>query len=58
MSQYFDKDFFKLLLGFMAIVSVSLIIIIATKLYEERSVEKSEKSKSPVISIKVNNEKL
>ena len=34
MSQYFDKDFFKFLLGFMAIILLSIVIIIATRLYE------------------------
>jgi hypothetical protein len=35
MSQYFDKDFVKFFLGFVAIISVSLLIIVATKLYEQ-----------------------
>lgn len=37
MTKYFDKDFFKFFLGFAAIISVSLMIIIAARLYEERS---------------------
>ncbi len=35
MTRYFDKDFFRLFMGFMAIVSLSLLIIIATKHYAE-----------------------
>ncbi len=37
MSKYFDKDFFRFFLGFAAIVSVSLMIIVATRMYQERS---------------------
>jgi hypothetical protein len=33
MKEYFDEDFFKFLLGFIAIVSISLIIILATRIY-------------------------
>jgi predicted ferric reductase len=39
MSKYFDKDFFKFFIGFLAIVSLSLIIIIATRLYAESRAE-------------------
>lgn len=35
MSKYFDRDFFKFFMGFLAIVSLSLIIIIATRHYAE-----------------------
>ncbi len=37
MSQYFDKDFLKFFLGFISIISISLLIIIATKQYADRS---------------------
>ncbi len=37
MSQYFDKDFLKFFLGFIAIISISLVIIFATRFYEEKS---------------------
>ena len=37
MSQYFDKDFFKFFLGFIAIISLSLIIILAARSYEDKS---------------------
>jgi hypothetical protein len=33
----FDKDFFKFLFGFLTIVFVSLIIILATKIYFSES---------------------
>jgi hypothetical protein len=36
MSKLFDKDFFKFFLGFATIVSISLMVIIATKLYSEK----------------------
>ncbi len=36
MSQYFDKDFFKFFLRFAAIVSLSLIIILAARMYQDR----------------------
>lgn len=41
MSKYFDKDFFKFFLGFIAIISVSLMIIIATRVWEERSISQT-----------------
>jgi hypothetical protein len=41
MSKYFDKDFFKFFLGFVAIVSISLMFILATKLYERNSGKES-----------------
>lgn len=37
MSKYFDKDFFRFLLGFVAIIAFSVILIIVSKLYEDRS---------------------
>jgi len=38
MVKYFDKDFWKFFLAFVTIVSISLVIIIATKLYEESQI--------------------
>lgn len=38
MAQYFDRDFFKFFMGFVTIVAVSLIIIIATRIYDEKLV--------------------
>ncbi len=35
MLKYFDKDFFKFTFGFLALVSLSLIIIIATRYYAD-----------------------
>lgn len=40
MRQYFDKDFFRFLFGFIAIISVSLMIIFATRMYEEGTLNK------------------
>lgn len=37
MSKYFDRDFFRFLFGFMAIIAFSVILIIVSKLYEEKS---------------------
>ena len=37
MTKYFDKDFFKFFLGFFAIISVSLIIIMATRAYQVKA---------------------
>jgi predicted ferric reductase len=34
MSKYFDKDFFKFFLGFAAIISLSLIMIVAVRMYQ------------------------
>ena len=37
MSNYFDKDFFKFLLGFVAIIAISLVIILGTEFYQNKS---------------------
>jgi hypothetical protein len=37
MIKYFDKDFFKFLLGFIAIIALSLVIILAAKSYQVKS---------------------
>jgi len=34
---YFDKDFFKFFLGFAAIITFSLVVIIAARLYQENT---------------------
>ncbi len=39
MFKYFDKDFFKFVMGFLAIVTFSLFVIIATKHYESLKTE-------------------
>jgi hypothetical protein len=36
MSQYFDKDFLKFLLGFAAIIIISLIIAAALRAYQDK----------------------
>ena len=51
MSQYFDKDFFKFFLGFVAIISVSLMVIFATRFYEE----KAKVSAANMIQTTINN---
>ena len=37
MSQYFDRDFFKFLLGFVSIILLSLVIILVAQIYKENS---------------------
>ncbi len=37
MSKYFDRDFFKFFMGFVAIITFSLVIIIATQIYGNNS---------------------
>ena len=34
MSQYFDKNFFKLFIGFVAILGVSYMLIVLARIYE------------------------
>jgi hypothetical protein len=34
MTDYFDKDFFKFLMGFAAIILLSCVLIIAARLYQ------------------------
>ncbi len=35
MSKYFDRDFFKFFFRFIAILSISIVIIIATRIYQD-----------------------
>ena len=43
MSQYFDKDFLKFLIGFAAIIAISCIMILAVRLYgTEKTVQKAD----------------
>jgi hypothetical protein len=44
MSQYFDKDFFKFLIGFAAIIIISLVIMAVLREYEVKSQIKQENS--------------
>jgi hypothetical protein len=37
MSRYFDKDFFKFLLGFATIIAFSLTVILVAKIYQGSS---------------------
>lgn len=41
MSQYFDKDFFKFLIGFVAIIIISLTVVALLRNYQAKEVEKS-----------------
>ena len=41
MSQYFDKDFFKFLLGFVAIIIVSCLVILLTRIYQDQKTIKT-----------------
>ncbi len=49
MSQYFDRDFFRFFLGFIAILAASLVILLATRIYQESSTAKSNSNTSSVI---------
>ena len=49
MSDYFDKDFFKFFLGFAAIISLSLVVIFATRFYEEKALTDSTSDSASVI---------
>lgn len=41
MSQYFDKDFFKFLIGFVSILIISLVFVTFLREYETKSKIKS-----------------
>lgn len=41
MAKYFDKDFFRFSLGFATIISISLIILIFTRVYGESIVDQN-----------------
>ncbi|TSC70485.1 MAG: hypothetical protein CEO12_320 [Parcubacteria group bacterium Gr01-1014_46] len=49
MVKLFDQDFFRFLLGFTAIVCTSLIILMASRLYQEESVIGGEDNAGAVI---------
>ena len=46
MRQYFDKDFFKFLLGFVAIIAFSLAIILVARSYQNKS-----ETQTPLINV-------
>ncbi len=51
MTDYFDKDFFKFLTGFLAVIIISLIMVLGTKIYSnEKEINRAStatKSTSP-----------
>ena len=51
MSKYFDKDFFKFFLRFAAILSISIVMIIAARLYQNRATASSDNTSSVVKAI-------
>lgn len=50
MLKYFDKDFWKFLLGFVAIVCTSLIILLASRLYQEGTLINGESQSGAIIN--------
>lgn len=42
MSQYFDSDFFKFLLGFLAIIIISVVVILFFQEYRNKEEEKTQ----------------
>lgn len=51
MSKYFDKDFFKFFLRFAAILSISIIMIIAARLYQTQREIGAENTSAVINSI-------
>lgn len=51
MASYFDKDFFKFFLGFTAIICSSLIILLATRMYQAESTVDENSNTSAVIKV-------
>ncbi len=49
MSNYFDKDFWKFLMGFIAIICTSLIILFASRLYQDGTLLGGENQEGNVI---------
>jgi hypothetical protein len=49
MSKYFDKDFFKFFMGFVAILSTSIIILLASRLYQEQSLVGGDEQAGAVV---------
>ncbi len=50
MIKYFDKDFWKFLLGFIAIVCTSLIILLASRLYQDGALIDGESQTGAIIN--------
>ncbi len=44
MSKYFNKDFFNFFLGFLALIVLSLVLIVAGKMYKDNEVKESSNS--------------
>ncbi len=50
MSKYFDRDFFRFFLRFAAILSISLIMIIAARLYQSRTENTASTESASVVN--------
>lgn len=55
MSKYFDKDFFKFTMVFATIVSISLVIIVATRMYQNSLLDDAGETASVINSINISN---
>ena len=49
--RYFDKKFWKMLTGFVAIIAVSAIIIFSTELYQQNRIDKQAQAASDVHAV-------
>lgn len=55
MTKYFDKDFWRFFMGFVAIICTSLIILFASRLYQNDSLVKEDSAQGNVIMSVENN---
>jgi hypothetical protein len=55
MTKYFDKDFWRFFMGFVAIICTSLIILFASRLYQDDSLLDSQSQEgSAIMSVEGN----
>lgn len=55
MAKYFDKDFWRFFMGFVAIICTSLIILLVSRLYQEEGlVERGGQTGAVINSAEVN----
>ena len=53
MTKYFDKDFWRFFMGFVAIICTSLLILIVSKLYQDGALIQGESQSGAVINSEV-----
>lgn len=54
MTKYFDKDFFRFFMGFVAIICTSLIILLVSRLYQNDALLAGDEQGNVIMSVENN----